>query len=434
MKHAILRFGLLVVLALGLAGCVTEDDARDLAVMKPVTPAHPENASLAKGAVFYLTDRTFNADRNASSTIFSPTWSNSLACGLEDVTIPVAEPPGHGEGPWRTIASASWPVSPTLLPSGVPLNHMPMTDSGLAYGPLPCDDGVSPAKAMAAAVAVRAAELNCDHVLVFVHGFNNAFEDALTTAAQLAHDSDWTCPVVTFDWTSAGAMAQYVDDIEHSSFGQLRLAEFLGALSDLHSLRLDIVAHSMGCRLTSATLSALERRGRPAPAGFIDQLVFAAPDVGLGDFELLEPDAAKLASHVTVYASTGDVAVEASYVVHDYQHRAGNNPKELRAWREQSKATLDVIDASETNGDVYGHGYLTRSQMASVDIARVLHGETIDRRLVSEVPRWPASILCFDTSNGGKPCGADTVEKSYSLVPDPGGESWWSWLAKRLWK
>jgi hypothetical protein len=127
-------------------------------------------------------------------------------------------------------------------------------------------------------------------------------------------------------------------------------------------------------------LSALERRGHPAPPGFIDQLVFAAPDVGLGDFELLEPDAARLASHVTVYASTGDVAVEASYFVHDYQHRAGNNPKELRAWRAQSKATLDVIDASETNGDVYGHGYLTRSQMASVDIARVLRGETIDQR------------------------------------------------------
>jgi hypothetical protein len=171
----------------------------------------------------------------------------------------------------------------------------------------------------------------------------------------------------------------------------------------------------------------------PAPPGFIDQLVFAAPDVGLGDFELLEPDAAKLASHVTVYASTGDVAVEASYFVHDYQHRAGNNPKELRAWRDQSNATLDVIDASQTNGDVYGHGYLTRSQMASVDVARALRGENIDQRSVPE-GSWPASILCFDVGNDGKPCGEATVDKAYSFVPDVGGESWRSSSAKRLWK
>jgi esterase/lipase superfamily enzyme len=49
------------------------------------------------------------------------------------------------------------------------------------------------------------AKSNPDEALVFIHGFNNSFEDALRRAGQLAYDLRFDGPVFAFSWSSEGS-------------------------------------------------------------------------------------------------------------------------------------------------------------------------------------------------------------------------------------
>ena len=51
-------------------------------------------------------------------------------------------------------------------------------------------------------------------VLVFIHGFNDRFEDAVFRFAQVVHDSDAPVVPVLFTWPSRGSVLAYGYDRE----------------------------------------------------------------------------------------------------------------------------------------------------------------------------------------------------------------------------
>ena len=46
--------------------------------------------------------------------------------------------------------------------------------------------------------------------MVFIHGFNVPFEDAIYRTAQLAHDLDFDGAPILYSWPSRGTMLGYV--------------------------------------------------------------------------------------------------------------------------------------------------------------------------------------------------------------------------------
>jgi len=58
------------------------------------------------------------------------------------------------------------------------------------------------------------------HVLVFVHRFNNRFEDAVFRYAQIIHDSSATAVPVLFTWPSRGSVFAYGYDHESASYSR----------------------------------------------------------------------------------------------------------------------------------------------------------------------------------------------------------------------
>jgi esterase/lipase superfamily enzyme len=46
-------------------------------------------------------------------------------------------------------------------------------------------------------------------VLVFIHGFNNRFDDAVFRFAQIVHDADARVVPVLFTWPSRGSVLAY---------------------------------------------------------------------------------------------------------------------------------------------------------------------------------------------------------------------------------
>lgn len=87
-------------------------------------------------------------------------------------------------------------------------------------------------------------------VFIFVHGFNNSFEDAAAGAAKLGYYTG--CPVVLYSWPSAAKLLKYSLDECNNEWSQEHFNQFIEHLIALHKsddINFTIAAHSMGNRL-----------------------------------------------------------------------------------------------------------------------------------------------------------------------------------------
>jgi esterase/lipase superfamily enzyme len=84
-------------------------------------------------------------------------------------------------------------------------------------------------------------------VLIFVHGFNNRFEDAVYRFAQIAHDSGANAAPVLFTWPSRGSVFAYGFDRESANFSRDAFEETVWRIAkDPEVGDVTIMAHSMG--------------------------------------------------------------------------------------------------------------------------------------------------------------------------------------------
>lgn len=122
-------------------------------------------------------------------------------------------------------------------------------------------------------------------VILFVHGYNNSFESAIETAAELEYY--FQSPVVAFSWPSQHATDKYTFDECNSEWS---LRDFRTLLTDLDSRigasNVVIVGHSMGNRLLLWGLVARADRARvtdqDASPPHYKAIVFSSPDVDSG--------------------------------------------------------------------------------------------------------------------------------------------------------
>jgi esterase/lipase superfamily enzyme len=368
MKQA-LRLSLVLVLGAMLSGCVSDDAATVHSVWRSA------DAASAKRTVYFVTDREPDSK---SWDGFSPHWADAASCGVVRVLVPPANLPGD-PAPDATLIAR-----PAPLTCGADRNSM----SGIV-----------------ATIAAEAARNHCHSVLVFVHGFNTAFYGALTRAGQMALDTQSNCAVAAFSWSSESNISRYASDIEHSSYAVPVLESFLRALAD-SGLHVDIIAHSVGTRVTLSALSSLARHPAPPRDDFIDQLVLAAADVGVepgnDDFGHLLRDAAPFARRMTIYASAGDAVLVVSEEAHGGVPRAGREPLADRQYQSPlgGDHTIDVVSATEAPGDSIGHSYFALSYEAVGDISLVLAGVPAAQRLVPK-SGWPATLVCMRAKEEG---------------------------------
>ena len=120
-------------------------------------------------------------------------------------------------------------------------------------------------------------------VLVFVHGFNNHFEDAVFRFAQFIHDFRADVAPVLFTWPSRGSVFAYGYDRESANYSRDALEDLLRWLSKNPQVgEVTVLAHSMGNWVALEALRQMAiRDGRVAPK--IRNVILAAPDV---DFDV----------------------------------------------------------------------------------------------------------------------------------------------------
>ena len=137
-------------------------------------------------------------------------------------------------------------------------------------------------------------------VLIFVHGFNTRFEEAVYRFAQIVHDARVDVAPVLFTWPSGGNVTDYVYDRDSAVYSRDALEAVLQALvKDPAVDSISILAHSMGNYLAIESLRQMSIRDRGLSPKIRD-VMMASPDIDIDVFrrQIAEIDARAAAGPV----------------------------------------------------------------------------------------------------------------------------------------
>ena len=183
-------------------------------------------------------------------------------------------------------------------------------------------------------------------VLVFVHGYNTNFSDAVLRITQFVHDTGFTGVPVLFTWASRGKTIDYVYDINSALQARFYLVELAHLLADTDAEAFSIVAHSMGNLVTLEAMTALALKRNFTPKGRLQSVILAAPDV---DYDLFVEHLKKLdrlKPLIFVLVSKDDKALSFSRRIAGGVSRVGAaNPERLAA------LGLNVVDLSQIDDE-----------------------------------------------------------------------------------
>jgi esterase/lipase superfamily enzyme len=210
--------------------------------------------------------------------------------------------------------------------------------------------------------------------LMFVHGYNSTFWDALKRTAQLCYDLTWPGVPITYSWSSRGETSPYPADeasVEATVPFLVRFLERVISRSKLHTL--NVVCHSMGSRAVTHALAKLALTGRPLP--LINEFILAAPDIDSQVFSELAKEFRSKCGRVTLYASSGDLALMGSHSLHAFPRAGESGPNMIVLPK-----LLDTIDVSDVDTDLIGHSYFGNVRRVIGDIHALLNGEPAAKR------------------------------------------------------
>jgi esterase/lipase superfamily enzyme len=219
-------------------------------------------------------------------------------------------------------------------------------------------------------------------VLVFVHGFNTLFSEAVYRFAQISHDSDATVVPVLFTWPSRGKLLAYGYDHESASYSRDALESLLQYLTrDPKVGEVSILAHSMGNWVTLEALRQMSIRERGLPSK-IKNVMLAAPDVDFDVFRRQIKSMGVRPSLFTLFVSRDDEALAASKRVWGDKPRLGAVDPEAEPYRATlSGDQLQVVDLTEVasgGGDSLGHTKFAEAPAVVRSIgARLAAGQTL---------------------------------------------------------
>ncbi|MBB3744575.1 esterase/lipase superfamily enzyme [Rhizobium sp. BK591] len=217
-------------------------------------------------------------------------------------------------------------------------------------------------------------------VLVFVHGFNNRYEDAVYRFAQIVHDSHADVAPVVFTWPSRASIFDYNYDKESTNYSRDALEELLTrtaanpAVSDV-----TIMAHSMGTWLTVEALRQMAIRNGHV-ASKINNVILASPDLDVDVFGRQFASLGKDKPHFTIFVSQDDRALALSRRISGNVDRLGQIDPSAEPYRSKLEAAgITVLDLTKLKGgDRLNHGKFAESpEVVKLIGDRLIAGQTI---------------------------------------------------------
>ncbi len=220
-------------------------------------------------------------------------------------------------------------------------------------------------------------------VVIYVHGFNNTFNEATANLAGVWHFMGRQGVPVTYTWPAAsGGMFAYFIDRESGEFTIFHLKKMLKLLASFEEIEnIHIIAHSRGTDVVTTALRELiiESRGAgkdPHKTLRIKNLVLAAPDLDFGVMRqrLIAEKFGPAIGQITVYTAQSDTALNISEWLMSglrlgrVESRDFSETEQKIFSSVKNVSFINVVDA----GSFISHAYYLDSPSASSDLIRVL--------------------------------------------------------------
>ena len=220
------------------------------------------------------------------------------------------------------------------------------------------------------------------NLLIFIHGFDNTFEDGITRAAfnreflAASGQPSTDTTVIAFSWPSLGQIVSFpvLDaDYRHDQFmatqSGLHLMTFFANLEPLlraaraNGNRTYLLAHSMGNLALQSAVESWFLHGN-GNAALFDVSILAAADCSFDVFGL--PNLAGLSAlpllsqRISIYYSANDQVLNLSLILNGLQRLGHDGPKNRTDQAAFPASTYRMFDASNITD--YDRGFLTSHQ------------------------------------------------------------------------
>jgi esterase/lipase superfamily enzyme len=203
-------------------------------------------------------------------------------------------------------------------------------------------------------------------VLVYIHGYNVSFEDAAKRAAQIGYDLKLDGAMAFFSWPAKGEWWGYSADEATIDVIEDTLKEFLVKLTQQSGAEeLHLISHSMGNRALLRVMESLSRDKEFLANKRFGQIVLAAPDVDIDQFQRLAKAYTGMGKRTTLYMSPMDLALRASSVIHGYP-RVGFFPPITVL------PHIDTIKVENFDLNLLGHDYYASAEALLYDISQLI--------------------------------------------------------------
>ena len=229
-------------------------------------------------------------------------------------------------------------------------------------------------------------------LLVFIHGFDNSFENAITRAA---FNQQWfsaggaDCAVIAFSWPSLGRLLSfpvpwedYLTDQTSAGQSGLHLMSFFANVLPIANAarkagqKVNLLCHSMGNWALQSAVENWFAHGQ-GPANLFDTTILAAADEVFNSFLYPQPGRLSRLSDLTrkirIYYSQHDAVLQLSNAVNGVQRLGQDGPQSPAVLPPAVFTTVDCKGFTDYDINfASSHQYYRRSLAVRTDIVTSL--------------------------------------------------------------
>jgi esterase/lipase superfamily enzyme len=319
----------------------------------PVAQANTEGTSLVRVLVA--------TKRKRSTTDPGEMFDSGLAEEASYASVTVSIPPDAV----RKIGDVQWPAT---LPG----------DPGQSFVTVSAD--YLDKQSFGAALSAAAKKTGRGKVLLFVHGFNNRFDEAVYRFAQIIHDSKAPAIPVLFSWPSRGVVGlrAYQDDLENATNSRDAVEQLLDTIGANASVKeVTIVCHSMGCSLTLEALwSKAVRSGKIGDK--VKNVLLVAPDVDVNLFRTRMQQLGSARPRFALFLSQDDQALKVSKSIGGGVTRLGDVDPDQEPYKTDFRREgILVFDLTALRGGAHSRAFEKVTSVMGMIEQRLAEGQRL---------------------------------------------------------
>lgn len=363
---------------------VTDRQRVDAGATGKVAYDHRRSPSMAFGSAVIQYGRNVTWDE-----LVKASRSRKRDVSLPQELVKVEEKWRFPPTPWQFDPQADW------------------TDHRLHYDPKVVAEHERVAELFRNEVRSRLAKTPKKDVYLFVHGYNNDFEHAVSVIAAIWHFLPRQGVPIAYSWPAGmGGLRGYFYDRESGEYTLFHLKEILRILGSIPEIeKIHLIAHSRGTDvlLTALREILIEKSGRdyiPPEDRKLGNVIIAAPDLDLETISqrVTAEELAPKIDRLTVYMSKSDEAIGFSTWLFLSQKRIGRIVQEdlsdVQRQRQSVRGTGGTAFVSTNlKAGLIGHSYFYSHPAALSDLILILRdnrnpGEADGRPLVPLSPAF----------------------------------------------